>query len=192
MAAVDHDGELDGAGPAEVVEGVQGGPDGASGEEDVVDQHHHPSGQVDRDVGDGLGEDGAQADVVPVEGHVEAAQVDGGRPLDLEQCLRHLGGERNSARLQPDQDDVLDPAVALDDFVRHPGQGALDVGGAQDLGVGHEHAPEGPRMTALVFGHCSSCRVSLTGLTSRSGGYPIAPPGEREPGLSPTAARRSR
>ena len=61
------------------------------------------------------------------------------------------------------------PAVALDDLVRHAGQGALDVGRGQDLGVGHEHAPEGSRMTALAFGHCSSCRVSLTGLTSRSG-----------------------
>ena len=47
-------------------------------------------------------------------------------------------------------------------------EGALDVGGGEDLGVGHEHAPEGSRMTALAFGHCSSCRVSLTGLTSRS------------------------
>ena len=48
VAAVDHDGELDGAGPAEVVEGVEGGPDGPPREEDVVDQHDHPAGQVDR------------------------------------------------------------------------------------------------------------------------------------------------
>ena len=115
------------------------------GEEDVVDQHDHPPGQVHGDVGHGLGQDRAQADVVPVEGHVEAAQVDGGGPFDLAQGLRHLGGERDTAGLEPDQDDVVDPAVALDDLVRHPGQGALDVGGAQDLGVGHEHAPEGPR-----------------------------------------------
>ena len=73
------------------------------------------------------------------------------------------------AGLEPDQDHVVDPAVALDDLVRHPGEGALDVGGAQDLGMGNEHAPEGPRVTAFAFGHCSSCRVSLTGLTSRSG-----------------------
>ena len=80
VAAVDHDGELDGAGPAEVVERVEGGPDGAPGEEDVVDQHDHPPGQVDGDVGDRLGQDGAQADVVAVEGHVEAADVEACRP----------------------------------------------------------------------------------------------------------------
>src|SRR5687768_477308 len=38
VAAIDHHGELDGAGPAEVDQGVQGGADGAAGEEHVVDE----------------------------------------------------------------------------------------------------------------------------------------------------------
>ena len=145
MAPVDHDGQLDGPGPAEVVQGVQGGPDGAAGEEDVVDQHHHLAGQVDRDVGHGLGQDGPQPDVVAVEGHVEAADGQGVDPFDLAQDLGHPGGQRDAAGLEADQDDVLDAPVALDHLVRHPRQGALDVGRGQDLGVGHEHAPEGSR-----------------------------------------------
>ena len=39
VAAVDQDGELDARGPAEVAQRVEGGPDRAAGEEDVVDQH---------------------------------------------------------------------------------------------------------------------------------------------------------
>ena len=175
VAAVDHDGQLNGAGPTEVVQRVEGGADGAAGEEDVVDQHHHLAGQVDRDVGDRLGEDGAQPDVVAVEGHVEAADGQGVDRFDLAQDLGHFGGEGDAARLEPDEDDVVDAPVALDHLVRHARQGAQHVGGGQDLGVGHEHAPEGSRMTAFAFGHCSSCRVSLTGLTSRSDDNSSAP-----------------
>ena len=40
VAPVDHHRQLHGPGPAVVVEGVEGGPDGAAGEEHVVDQHH--------------------------------------------------------------------------------------------------------------------------------------------------------
>ena len=39
VAAVDEDGELDGAGAAELAERVERGTDGAPGEEDVVDEH---------------------------------------------------------------------------------------------------------------------------------------------------------
>ena len=145
VAPVDHDGQLDGPGPAEIVEGVQGGPDGAAREEDVVHEHHDLPGQVDRDVGDRLGQDRAQADVVAVEGHVESADVEAVDRLDLAEDLGHLRGQRDATRLEPDEDDVFDAPVALDDLVRHAGQGAQDVGGSQDLGVGHEHAPEGSR-----------------------------------------------
>ena len=168
VAPVDHDGELDGPGAAEVVQRVEGGPDGAAGEEDVVDQHDDAPGQVDRDVGHRLGQHRAQPDVVAVEGHVERADLERHVALDLAEDLGHPRGQGHAAGLQADQHDVLDAAVALDDLVRHPRQGPLDVGGSEDLGVGHEHAPEGSRMTALAFGHCSSCRVGLTGPTSRS------------------------
>ena len=115
------------------------------------------AGEVAGDLGDRLGQDGAQADVVAVEGDVERADVELVDALDPAQDLGHAGDERHTARLEPDEDDVLDAPVALDDLVGHPGQRTLHVGGSEDLGVGHEHAPVGSRVTALAFGHCSSC-----------------------------------
>ena len=168
VAPVDHDGELHGLGPAEVVEGVQGGADGTAGEEDVVDQDHHLPGQIDRNVGDGLGEDGAQADVVPVEGHVEAADGEGVDRFDLAQDLGHFGGQRNATGLEADQDDVLDSPVALDDLVRHARQGRRTSAELRTWEWATNTPPRGRVLTAFAFGHCSSCRVSLTGLTSRS------------------------
>ena len=50
VAAVDQHGELDGARPADVVQGVERGPDRAPGEEHVVDEHHDLV--VDAAVGD--------------------------------------------------------------------------------------------------------------------------------------------
>ena len=129
-------------GPAEVVQGVQGGPDGATGEEDVVDQHDDLAGQVTRNVGHGFGEDGAQADVVAVEGHIEAADRQGD-PLDLAQELGHAGCQRDTAGLQADEHDVLDAPVALDHLVRHAGQRALHVGGRREPGSGPRTRPRG-------------------------------------------------
>ena len=40
VAPVDHHRQLHRPGPAVVVEGVEGGPDRAPGEQHVVDQHH--------------------------------------------------------------------------------------------------------------------------------------------------------
>ena len=156
VAPVDHHGQLHGPGPSEVVQGVEGGPDGPAGEEHVVDQDHHLSGQIAGDVGDRFGKDGSQTDVVTVEGHVEAAHGDLG-VLDLAQGLGHAGGQGDATGLEADQDHVLDAAVAFDDLVGHPRQGALHVSGGHHLGVGNEHAPEGSRVTAFTFGHCSSC-----------------------------------
>ena len=168
MAPVDHHGQLHGPGPAEIVQRIQRSPDGTAGEEDVVDEDDDLAGQIDRNGGHRLGEDGAQPDVVPVERHVETAhnQIDA---LDLVERLGHAVGQGHPARLQADQDDVLDAPVALDHLVRHARQGTVDVSGGEDLGVGHEHGPEGSRMTAFAFCHCSSgpCEPHGTHFTVR-------------------------
>ena len=73
VAAVDHHRQLHRPGPAVVVEGVEGGPDRAAGEEHVVDEDDDRAVDVEGDVGDRLGQDRPQADVVAVEGDVERA-----------------------------------------------------------------------------------------------------------------------
>ena len=50
MATVDENRQLDRSGPADVVDGVKGRPDGPPAVEDVVDEHH--DGAVDASRGD--------------------------------------------------------------------------------------------------------------------------------------------
>jgi len=74
VPAVDHDGQLDRPGPAEVADGVQRGPDSPTGKQHVVDQHHDAAVQVGGKLGGCLGNDRPKADVVAVEGHVQGAE----------------------------------------------------------------------------------------------------------------------
>ncbi len=80
MAPVAEHGELDPGRAAVVEEGVDAGPDGAAGEEHVVDQHHGAA--VDGEVEPGGVDDRlvigcAGTDVVTVEGDVDLAEVGG-------------------------------------------------------------------------------------------------------------------
>lgn len=73
-AAVDEDGELDDRGAAVIEKFVEGGFEGAAGEEDVVEEDDVGVGDVDREArGKKLLGDGMAADVVAVEGDVEGA-----------------------------------------------------------------------------------------------------------------------
>ena len=77
VPAVDQDGELHAAGPAEVAQRVQRRAHRAAGEEDVVDEDDQPA--VDAGVGQLRGlqrPDAAQPEVVAVEGDVDGADVD--------------------------------------------------------------------------------------------------------------------
>ncbi len=160
VAPVDHHGQLYGPGPAEVGEGVEGGPDGAPGEEHVVDQHHDLAGQVDRDVGDRLGQDRAQADVIAVEGDVEGAQGDVGL-LDLVQVVHQQPGQPDAAGLETDDHHLVESVVALDDLVGHAPHGPTDVVGAHHLGAGMKNAPVRGRDTAFAFGHRGRAFLSV-------------------------------
>src|SRR5699024_2119349 len=74
VAEVDEDGEPDPGGAADVGEGIESGPDGAAGEEHVVDEDDCL--RVDAGGGDPRGFGGtvgAAAQVVTVHGDVEAA-----------------------------------------------------------------------------------------------------------------------
>ena len=74
VPAVHEHGELDARRAAEVDELVEGGADGAPGEEHVVHEHHGAPVDREEDVGalgDGLG--GEAREVVPVERDVEGA-----------------------------------------------------------------------------------------------------------------------
>ena len=131
VAAVDQHRELDGARPAEVVERVERGADGAAGEEHVVDQHDDlavdPAG---RDLG-GQGAGRLQPQVVAVHRDVEGA--DGhGVPLDRGDPLGEPAGQRDAAGRDAEQDEVVGALVALEDLVGDAGQRPGDVGAVED------------------------------------------------------------
>ena len=52
---------------------------------------------------------------------------------------------------------LVEAAVALGDLVGHPGDRTPDVVGRHHLRPGHEHGTPRTGVTALAFGHGSSC-----------------------------------
>ncbi len=128
--------------------------------------------QVAGNVGDGLGQHRSQADVVAVEGDVDAADRDDDA-LDLLQGLGQLAAERNAAGLQADEDDVVEPVVVLDDLVGHAPHGPLHVLRAHHPFPGNKNAPVRGRQSTFSFSHCtSSCPYGPHGtrFTVRSAG----------------------
>ena len=125
MPAVDQGRELDRSGTPEVDQSVEGGPDRAAGEEDVV---HQDDGLVldrERDVGAADHGRAAQVEVVAVERDVERAHgqrgaVDardlGGQPL----------GEGDAAGAEPDEREIFRAVVPLEDLVRDAGQRTIE------------------------------------------------------------------
>ena len=108
---VDQHGEPDRRGPAEVVHRVQGGPDGAAGEEHVVDEHHDlavdAAGRhlrVVRTAG------GVPAQVVAVHRHVEGADRHLGA-LDGRDALGDPAGEVDAAGGDAEQDQASAPLL---------------------------------------------------------------------------------
>jgi hypothetical protein len=80
MSAVDEDGELDTPGPAEIVQGIHGGADGATAEEDVIDEDYGFAGDVEGDNGGENVWSGTLVEVIAVHADVEAACGDGVGP----------------------------------------------------------------------------------------------------------------
>ncbi len=128
MAAVDEDGELHRAGAADVVQRVEGGADGAAGEEHVVDEDDQPAvDAVTGDLGAGEGARRVHAQVVAVHGDVERAD----RDLALGDLLQLVGeppGEEDAAGRDAEEHHVVGALGAFDDLVGDAGQDPGDVG----------------------------------------------------------------
>ena len=111
-----------------------------------------------------MGDHGAEADVVPVEGHVQNPKR-WPTSLDVLQGCDQVLGDGNAAGLEADDDQLVDAVVALDDLMGHAAYSATHVVSGHDSCVGNENAPERGRHPPLAFGHgpVSSIRTSLTG-----------------------------
>src|SRR5699024_1784719 len=141
-------------------QGVEGGPDGAAGVEDVVDQDDGAS--VDpgaRDPRGARGPGGDRAEVVPVHGDVDGAvdlvEIPGlGQSLGAGGEIGRAAGQRHGAVRDAQQPEVLGAVAALEYLVRDAGQGPQDLLGAQ-----HAGAVGG----GVVFGHTVLSLPRLTG-----------------------------
>ena len=141
VAAVHEHGELDARRAAEVDELVEGGADGAAGEEHVVHEHHRAAVDREEDVGalgDRLG--GQAREVVAVERDVEGAHR-GLRPRRLGDEPGEPPGERHAAAADAHEGEALRVRVALEDLVRDAGEGP-----GHSARVHEGHARQGARM----------------------------------------------
>jgi hypothetical protein len=133
MAAIDQDGELDLAWPAEIVQGIHRGANRSSAEEDVVDEHDGLAGDVEGNNGGLDIRRGALIEVVTMHADIEAADRDRMFP-NIGEYFGEALGEGNAAALDSDQDDIGARLVALGNFVGHPYQSPANGGRIQDLG----------------------------------------------------------
>ena len=134
VTAIDEHRETDRAGPAVVDERVHRRADGASGEQHVI--HENDDLVVDREVQRRLADDRRVADareVVPVERDVERTEGNG-RVLVRADRVAKPDGQDVAARADTNDGETGEVAVAFDDLVRDPGDGATNIVGPEQRG----------------------------------------------------------
>ena len=131
VAAVDQHGELDRAGAADLVEGVERGADRTAGEQHVVDQHDDLVVDVVGDVG--VLERAGRLEPQVVAEHRDVERSGGDvAALDLGHPLGDPAGEVHTAGRYAEQHDIGRVTIALEDLVGDAGQRAGDVLVVQD------------------------------------------------------------
>src|SRR5215470_10978247 len=135
MASIHEDGQLDHTRAPEVDDGIERRPNRPAGVEDIIDQHDRPVRHRKRDVG-GPQDRGLplEREVIPVERDVES--TDGDRlAADRLQTHGDPARKRHAARPNAHQCEAVGPARPLDDLVGDPGEGAIDPGLVEHLGL---------------------------------------------------------
>jgi aminopeptidase len=132
VAAVGEDGELDAGGTPVVEQRLDRGTDRSSRVEDVVDEDtRHP---VEAEIELRIADERLRVlrrlpvtnvDVVSVEGDVELAESDLAAGVVGDSPAEPLG-ERDTARVNPDQRDLVELRVPFDDLVRDSGERPVD------------------------------------------------------------------
>ncbi|BDZ50669.1 hypothetical protein GCM10025867_29100 [Frondihabitans sucicola] len=127
MAAVDQDGQAHDARATESAQGVERGADGAAGVEHVVDQDDGLAVDATGRKRRGAGRPGGlPPEVVAVERHVDGADGNGFATDRLE-CATQTIGEMDAASGDAQDDEIVCPAIALEDLVGDACQSTRDV-----------------------------------------------------------------
>jgi hypothetical protein len=134
VTAIDEHGKTDRARPAVVDERVHRGTDGAPSEQHVI--YENDDLIVDREVQGRLADDRRVADaceVVAVQGDIEGTERDG-RILVRADRVAQPDGQDVAARTDTNDGETGEFAVAFDDLVRDPRDGATNVVGPEQRG----------------------------------------------------------
>ena len=133
MAAIDQDAHANAFRAPEIEQAVHGGAGGASGVENVVDQHDIAIVHYEWNLGglhDGLRRDGGE--IVAIERDIERA--DGHFHVrESFDRFREALRQRNAAAAHADQRDICRAAAFFHDFMGQPLQGAIDFFGGEQL-----------------------------------------------------------
>ena len=122
VTTVDENRQPDGAGAAEILQGVHGSRDGAARVKHIVDEHHRGSVDGRRHTRTPDRPRGVAAQVVAVQGDVELAHGHVGPFGRGDQGAEPLGQGRPTGR-NSEQDQVVGAAVRLDDLGGDAAQG---------------------------------------------------------------------
>ncbi len=138
-AAVDEDGEFDFGRAAVVEEFVEGGFDGAAGEEDVVDEDDRGAMDIGGDVRGGeFFRDGVATDVVAVEGDVDGACRRGELRVGGGKRGGDTAGELDAAVGDAEEEQFFRGEVAGGNSGRELRDRSVYFRGADSLKSGHE------------------------------------------------------
>jgi hypothetical protein len=116
MAPVDNDGQLNNGGAPQISKRVESRSDGATGVQDVINKDDSHAIHVDGNIGRPKFRPGTAVNVIAVHPDVENAFRDG-FPLYLFEQLNETIRERSTSGPDADDDEIIGPPVAFNDFV---------------------------------------------------------------------------
>jgi hypothetical protein len=122
VAPIAKDGKLDPLWPTVVKKRVDGGPDGAPSEEDVIDENHRFAAQVEVDVGgvyDRLGRWRLRAHIIPVEGDIEVPDWGVGTDQVVQQPMKP-SRQKRTARVNSHDRQRIGDRILLRNLMSNP------------------------------------------------------------------------
>jgi hypothetical protein len=137
MTTINQHRELDTARPAEIIQRIHRGPDSATAEENIINQHNRLTGDVDRDFG--WLDIGSDAAIQIVAMHADIQTSCGNWMVqDLGESLSQALGKRNATALDSNDYQLRRWVVAFNDFVGDAGKRPLHrLRVEQDGGICH-------------------------------------------------------
>jgi hypothetical protein len=152
MPSIDYDRELNLSSSSKVTQGIQCCSNRSTGKQHVIDQDDYFSGEISRDVRRRFWEYRSKSDVISIKRHVERADWRCAS-FNFEKVFAEPLSYRDATGLEPNQDDIFEATISLNDFVRHSKNGTAEIVCIQNVRMRHKYGPQGARMSSLSISH---------------------------------------